>query len=288
MTMGKAAEQTKKTDEIILTPLGTGGYIPVKERHTASFVFQKGNNLIILDFGTGVSRLLKEFDYLLSGVEKVTGFLSHYHPDHTIGLFYLPEILGPRGFELYAPGKGIYEDSAEVMLKRIFDTPFLPRVLHEMIPGIKINDIPLEGMDFAGMKVNFRVQNKHIHPSVAIRIGDYCVYCTDTEPEYETIGFAMGAKVLMHECWYKDKIPDENISSAQIKDLLGMCGRNGHSSNLGVALIGRESRVESIYTVHHHPAMKDTEISRMVKEAAVIAMTEMAPCNDGMTIQCGL
>jgi hypothetical protein len=52
--------------DAILTPLGSGGWIPIEYRHTACYVFQKGGLLVILDFGTGISRLISEHDYLLS------------------------------------------------------------------------------------------------------------------------------------------------------------------------------------------------------------------------------
>lgn len=279
-------EHGLKSSPMILTPLGTGGWIPVKNRHTACYALQKDTELIILDFGTGVSRLLKEFDFLLNGVEKITGFISHYHPDHTIGLFYLPAITGERKLELYTPGKGIYEKSSRELMNEFFDPPFLPRKLSKMLPGLEINDIPLEGMKIGDMEFSFRVQKSHVHPSVAVRIGDKCVYCTDTEPEYETIGFAMGAKLLLHECWYEDEIPAENIPSADVKELLTKNGKGGHSSNLAVALIGRESRVNSVYTIHHNPNSDLNDISRMAKDVAFICGTEISACEDGATIEC--
>ena len=290
--MGKMIENGNGKDALdepanaVLTPLGSGGWIPVKDRHTACYAFKKGKTLVLLDFGTGITRLIEEHDYLLNGIEKVTGIISHYHVDHIMGLFYLPAFFTNRHLELYAPGKDLYSKSAKDILENIFQPPQLPRKLADFIPSIEIKDIPMNGMKIDGIDIRFRAQMSHVHPSVAVRIGDHLAYCTDTEPEYETIGFAMGVNVLLHECWFADDIPADVVTPAQVKDLLDLSGQNGHSSNLAVALLAREAKVRTAVTIHHNPLNSLHEIEKMTMDAAGIAAVEMTFAEDGKSIEC--
>ena len=288
MKTKKKPEKTIPLDECtaVMTPLGTGGWIPAHGRQTASYVFQKDELMVILDFGTGIARLLDEFDYLLTDVDRIIGFLSHYHPDHTIGLSYLPAFLGQRQLELYGPGKGIYEKSTKEILADMFQPPIMPRNLEDFLPTTKIRDIPLEGMKIDGIDFSFRIQRKHIHPTVAIRIGDHLAYCTDTEPEYETIGFARGVNLLLQEVWNEDKSFDPEISSASLKRIIGTLGKDGHSSNVGAALIAREARVGEIMTIHHHPLNSNIVVSRMALSVGGLATVEMHSCEDEVSENC--
>ncbi|MCD6218261.1 ribonuclease Z [bacterium] len=283
---GNGKDAVDKPAKAVLTPLGSGGWIPVKGRHTACYAFKKGKTLVLLDFGTGITRLIEEHDYLLNGIEKVTGIISHYHIDHIMGLFYLPAFFTNRHLDLYAPGKGLYSKSAKDILENTFQPPQLPRKLADFIPSIEIKDIPMSGMKIDGIDIRFRAQMSHVHPTVAVRIGDHLAYCTDTEPEYETIGFAMGVNVLLHDCWFADKIPADVVTPAQVKDLLGLSGQNGHSSNLAVALLAREAKVRTAVTIHHNPLNSFLEIEKMAIDAAGIAAVEMTYAEDGKSIEC--
>jgi ribonuclease BN (tRNA processing enzyme) len=271
--------------DAILTPLGSGGWIPIEFRHTACYVFQKNDLLVILDFGTGINRLISEHDYLLSGIDHVIGFVSHYHADHICGLFYLPAFWGTRHLELYAPGKDIYGKPASEILAGIFTPPSMPRNLADFIPSLEIKDIPMNGMKIGDLDFKFRVQ-KHGHPSVGIRIGDHVVYCTDTEPEYETIGFAMGANCLLHDAWFQEECPVKDVSPEQVKDVLAKSAQEGHSSNLAVALISREAKVQTAYTIHHNPLISDIAIAQMIKTVDNITTAEMRYAEDGDSINC--
>jgi ribonuclease BN (tRNA processing enzyme) len=288
MTKKEKIKEFPVVDECtaVMTPLGTGGWIPSYGRQTASYVFQKDELFIILDFGTGIARILDDFSYLLDDVEKIIGFLSHYHPDHTIGLSYLPSFLGDRCLELYAPGKGVYEKSAREILADMFKSPRMPKELEDFLPTTEIKDIPLEGMTIDDLELKFRPQLKHAHPSVAIRIGDHLAYCTDTEPEYATIGFAHGVNLLLHEVWYDEKSYDPSLSPAGLKKKISVYGKDGHTSNVGAAFIARESKVGEIMTIHHHPMNSKIAVSRIALAVGGLAAVEMHSCEDGVSENC--
>jgi ribonuclease BN (tRNA processing enzyme) len=279
-------EKTKDEPRAVLMPLGSNGWMPSYDRQTASYVFQKNKATIILDFGTGISRFINEMDYLLDDVEHIVGFISHYHLDHIIGLFYLPAILGSRKLELYAPGKDIYGKPARELLSELIVPPLLPRNIEQLLPDVSINDIPLEGMTIDGLDFRFRVQRKHAHPSVAVRIGNHVAYCTDTEPEYETIGFVKNVQLLMHEVWYEEKMPENSFPSSIIKEKIEFFGSQGHSSNIAVGLIAREARVGEVMTIHHNPLNSMDMVHRMTSAASMLSAVEVEPSEDGCSVDC--
>ena len=76
-----------------LIPLGTNGFIPTFGRHTMSFLVLTENQALLLDAGSGVSRLLQpELKALIEPYETLNIVFSHYHLDHTIGVSYLPAV----------------------------------------------------------------------------------------------------------------------------------------------------------------------------------------------------
>lgn len=276
----------KNSKDGTLTILGSGGWIPTSDYHTACYAFKKDKILVLLDFGTGITRLLDDQKHLLDDVERIIGIISHYHADHISGLFYMPSFLTPYHLELYAPGEDLYSKPAEEMLGNIFSPPFSPRPLMESNPGMEIHDIPMGGITIDGIEFKFRAQLKHVHPSVAVRIGDHLTYCTDTEPEYETIHFAKGTNLLLHECWFAANIPTHTINSSQVEDGLGLSGREGHSSNLAVALIAREAGVRKAMTIHHNPTISKAEIQKMAQDVTEYTGVELFPAKDCINVHC--
>lgn len=272
--------------QAVITPLGSNGWMPSEERQTASYLFQKENLTVILDFGTGICRLLNELDYLIDEVEHIIGFISHYHLDHTAGLFFLPGVLRGKSIDIYAPGKEVYGKAAREIMNQMFAPPVLTKELENFIPNLQIHDIPLDGAVIEGMEFKFRIQRKHALPTVAVRIGNHIAYCTDTEPEYETIEFVRGVNLLMHEVWHEFVTPAETILSEMVKEQLDFLGKDGHSSNIAVGLIAREAQVGEVLTIHHDPNQKDNVIHRMTSTASVISALDVEPADDGVSVEC--
>jgi ribonuclease Z len=71
-----------------LVLLGTGGYYPTTQRHTASMMLPEIG--ILLDAGTGMSYVRQ---YLTT--DRLDIFLTHAHLDHIAGLTYLVNLLPP-------------------------------------------------------------------------------------------------------------------------------------------------------------------------------------------------
>src|SRR3954462_4916462 len=75
-----------------LLPLGTAGYHPNEQRHTACYMLPELG--IVLDAGTGMFRVREHLQTPTLDI-----FLSHAHLDHVVGLTYLFGTLYGRSME---------------------------------------------------------------------------------------------------------------------------------------------------------------------------------------------
>ena len=91
--------------------LGTGGALPTKQRGLPSLVVRRETELLMFDCGEGTQRQMMHAGIGLN--KPMTLFISHLHPDHTLGLPGLlmtmtslmrenpMHIYGPPGFSLF-------------------------------------------------------------------------------------------------------------------------------------------------------------------------------------------
>jgi ribonuclease BN (tRNA processing enzyme) len=162
---------------IIIYPLGTIGWIPSSGFQTTSFAFRWGNELVIIDAGTGLARLLDLRESLFkpfwSGLAGVRIFLTHYHLDHSSGLFWIRGIFGNTPITIFAPGRDIYGRGAQEILDGLFQKPYSPSKIKNFGPSIAIEDINLTGLTInkgpAPLRVGVRHNRNHSDPSVAFR-----------------------------------------------------------------------------------------------------------------------
>ena len=87
-----------------LIALGSGGWHATGSRHTASYLIDTGESLIILDTGSGLSRLSNHLD-ILNKYEEINIIYSHYHLDYIIGLSYINNWSKEKRLNIYGPGK---------------------------------------------------------------------------------------------------------------------------------------------------------------------------------------
>jgi ribonuclease BN (tRNA processing enzyme) len=252
-----------------LIPLGTGGWIPTKYFETACYAFRHGKNLFVIDAGSGITRLFDPTDETLvalkEGIARVYILLSHYHLDHSQGLFYLKGLFPDIPTYLYAPGRGVYPREAVDMVDSIFTRPLTPRKIAELHGLMEINDLIVGKQWIGGLQITTRVQDKHADPSMGIRIGDAFCYITDNIPEKESIVLAEGCGVLLHEVWYSSRDSyrglDDNLSKHMDK---------GHSGSFGAVIIAKKAGVGELRFIHHNPATPVDKLQRIAAEASDI------------------
>ena len=153
-------------DKLIV--LGGGGWFPANGRHTACALLRDRDGAILIDAGTGVSRLVENPD-LLAGVERLDILLTHFHLDHVVGLAYLPALGLPNRITVWGPGRTLYGSSTQELLTSMFHEPMHSVSLERQ--GIEIRDLPLGESELAGVQIDTRRQDLHSAPSLGYRFG---------------------------------------------------------------------------------------------------------------------
>jgi ribonuclease BN (tRNA processing enzyme) len=248
---------------ITLIPLGTMGWIPSNGMQTTSYALFWGNELIVIDAGTGLSRLLELRETVYksewSRLTQVRIFLTHYHLDHCAGLFWIKGIFGTIPVKIYGPGNDVYGRTAQEILDVLFQKPYSPARLKSFGPKIEVEDINLSGLRIDNgpvpMVIGTRVNKNHSDPSVALRFGDYFAFVTDTPPEDGTVGFVRGVKVLLHESWY-----DSSGAFESVDDSLDVHRDGPHTGSFGAGLVAVRAGIERLYLMHHNPERLISEL----------------------------
>ncbi|SMB96187.1 Ribonuclease BN, tRNA processing enzyme [Thermanaeromonas toyohensis ToBE] len=244
---------------MLLIPLGINGFFPFNNRHTSCYlVMPSSNTAFLLDAGTGIIRLLKpEVKAKLEQVQELHIILSHYHLDHTSGLFYLTGVWPNRKVVCHAPGYPLVEADPLQALEKLLGPPLYP---------LRLNDLPLEieavtepRKEIAGLEFRFRPQ-QHPGSSVGIRVGDYLAYITDTVADPQTAEFARGVNLLMHEVWLTDEEAEHSIEAD------GVPARAKHSWVGAVAEITKKAEVNLFAPIHHAPWRTDDEILLLAQD----------------------
>jgi ribonuclease BN (tRNA processing enzyme) len=167
--------------------------MPTDQRETTSTLVREGDTAVVLDAGTGVRRLAVDRS-LLEGVTRVHICLTHFHLDHVIGLSYAGELGVP--VEVWGGGTALEATPTTELVSRLLGSPFSGPVSFEAIHELG------EGEHRIGpLRVRARKQLLHSNATLALRIEDDLVCCTDTAYDADNVEFARGARVLLHEAF---------------------------------------------------------------------------------------
>ena len=233
-----------------------------------SFLVLTEYQALLLDAGTGVSRLLEPpVARLTARYENLDILLSHYHLDHVVGLSYLPAVW-PRGqVRIYGPSAPLVESTPESALGRLLEPPLFP-VKTENFPA-KVEVIPVREPEISIGKLRVQVWSQpHPGGSVGMRLGDELAYLTDTSVEQAHIEKIRGVRLLLHELWLTD-------AEAAVEN------KPGHSSLTPVANLAKAAGVGRIMLVHHHPKRTSEQLQTMADEGERLAGIPASPGNEG-------
>ena len=241
-----------------LVVLGSGGWIPTGRRETCCFAVRRDSEVLIVDAGTGLRRLLERTD-VLEGATAVNIVLSHFHLDHVVGLGYLPALRIPKVTVIWGPGAGLYGVSTREILERLLVSPFFTAGLASIASDVL--DVTEGSVACGGFGLLARRQDRHSEPTLALRVEDAVTYCTDTAFDLENARFASGSALLLHEAWHAGAETDDEIHSAA-----GEAGR-----------IAREAAVGRLVLVHVNPLLDSEET---LSAAASLEFAESSVGND--------
>jgi ribonuclease BN (tRNA processing enzyme) len=209
--------------------------VPTDRRETACALLRKGGDALLIDAGTGASRLLNE-PALLDGVNRLDVVLTHFHLDHLVGLFYLADLNPPPA--VWGAGQALERIATAALVDRLLDSPLAPAIfrdrlaVHELEPGAR---------EIGAFSVRTRIQPLHANPTLALRIDDALVWCTDTAYDLQNAVFARDARVLCHEAFHAAEDTDDR----------------GHTAAGEAARLAAAAGVERLVLVHVHPQLED-------------------------------
>jgi ribonuclease BN (tRNA processing enzyme) len=199
--------------------LGSGGWIPSDTRHTSCFLVDTGESLILLDSGSGLSRLSKYLD-ILDKYDEINIIYSHYHLDHIMGLYYISNWSKEKKINIYGPGKALGFKSCEEVISGLIKPPYYPITIDNFAKKVNIKDYDLQGFKIGSTTVKI-IPQIHSGNSFGISLGDQLHYATDTIALENTFKEAEGKKLLLHECWTIISEQNGNHTSyEEINDML--------------------------------------------------------------------
>jgi len=237
--------------------LGSGGFAPSDRRETAAALLRKGSEGLLIDAGTGTRRLLTERS-LLDGVERLHVVLTHFHLDHLTGLFYLADVETP--FDVWGGGELLEGLSTRSLVERLLASPFAPASFLEGFG--EVHELEAGENAVGSFLVRTRVQPLHSNPTLALRIDDALVWCTDTSHDAENVDFARGARVLCHESFAAET-------------------RANHTAAREAAETAAAASVERLVLIHLDPLLADEGTAL---EAARAVFPDTALGEDGLVV----
>ncbi|MCL4338334.1 ribonuclease Z [Patescibacteria group bacterium] len=246
-----------------IIPLGTNGFFPSFGRQTACFAVPLGKKLIVLDAGSGLFRFAEpEGKELLQGVGEVHLFLSHYHLDHTMGLYAAFRLWEKKKVTIFAPS-GIQKISDYLDWDKWSERY---SSIYKNFGWQFLNEGRYNSEDY---EFSIRQQNHRGDGSLAFRFrlaGREFAYVTDSEPAQESIDFVRGVSLLLHE----HDIGGENILRRSAAEDIKSHFSGTHVTTVGAALTAKRAQVGKLVLIHHYPFYDSLKLRKLGKLSATI------------------
>lgn len=228
--------------------------------NTTCVEISSGDDILIIDAGTGVRNLGLSLQHTLAGAPcKVSFLMTHFHWDHIQGLpFFMPLYAPSSEIAFYAgrPPERVHE-----ILEGQMSEPYFPVSFKFLRAKRSFEEAPASGFRQGSFSVHSFPLN---HPQGAhgYRIekdGVAVVHASDLEPGDAKLDrvlheHAQNAKVLIIDSQYT---PEEYPSKRGW----------GHGTWLESTRIARECKVEQLVLFHHDPSHNDRTMDRLVEEA---------------------
>ncbi len=209
--------------------LGTGGYHPSEQRHTACLMLPTEG--IVLDAGTA---LFRARDHIQTNSLDI--LLSHIHLDHVVGITFLFDTL-------YGKNVDRVSTYAEPSKIDVLQNHLLHELLFPISPPTDFR--PLSESQVIGNCQIRTCSTTHPGGSLAFRL-DWkdrsMAYVTDTVASLDApyLDLIQGVDLLVHECYFEDAAQDAAL-------------RTGHSWTTAVAEVARAADAGMLAVVHVNP-----------------------------------
>lgn len=241
-----------------LIPLGVNGYLPINGRHSSCFLVLFDDAAFLLDAGTGAARLHEPaIQSLLQKYKELHLLLSHYHVDHTVGLYYAFTAFRHGNFHIHAPVCPYIQADPVEAIRRYFLPPLNSYELQDTC--IQIHPVSRETAVIAGHHVSFWPQ-RHPGGSVGLRLDQSIAYITDTVVIMENVKYVKDVEWLLHELWLNDQDAARNEKENQ-----------RHACFSPVAEFVKAACPGRMMPVHLYPHYDGEELSKMTSKLREIS-----------------
>ena len=241
-----------------LIPLGISGYLPINGRHSSCFLLLFDDVAILLDAGTGAARLHQpDIQKLLEPYSELHVLLSHYHVDHSAGLYYAFTAKRGNPLHVYAPVCPYIQANPVEAIGRYFSPPLNSYRLEDT--SIRIHPVNQPSFTIGGHTIRVWSQ-QHPGGSIGLRIDDVIAYVTDTVVMMENADHVRKVDILLHELWLNARDAAEQESE-----------NKRHACFGPVAAFVEEVKPRRMMPVHLYPHYSERELGDMVEALRGIA-----------------
>lgn len=243
--------------------LGTGGYHPSEDRHTACVMLPHAG--IVLDAGTGAFRIQRHI-----ATRELDVFLSHAHLDHVVGLTYLLAPLALKQIDAIR----VHATAAviDALQQHLFATAVFP-----VMPEFDFRPLAGSSLSIGATTIRWQTLPSHPGTSLAYRLETVTdgqtqslAYVTDTTVDGSYTDFVRGVDVLIHECYFPDALQE-------------WATKTGHSTTSNVLNTAAQAKVGRLVLVHVDPRATGDDPLGLASAKAVFPRVEIA--RDGMEIE---
>lgn len=277
---------------------GTRGSIPTPGAHTVRYggntpcvAVEAGDQLVILDAGTGIRGLGAQLVERQQGAIRAEILLSHTHWDHIQGLpHFRPFFAAGNEVRILAPQQGAA--TLETILRLQMHPAVFPVPLEALSARLTVEQVA-PGEFTVGVFAVRAIRLRHQGLTLGYRLtprngGASLAYVTDNElgtggdydlpPTWrrEFVQFLAGTDVVIHDAMY---------TPAQLEQHRGW----GHSTYEEALAVAAEAGVRQLVLFHHEPVHGDDAMDGVVAAARRVAgrlgaVTTVTAAQEGMRL----
>jgi ribonuclease BN (tRNA processing enzyme) len=242
-----------------LIPLGVNGYLPLGGCHTSCFLLLFEDTAFLLDAGTGAARLHEPaIRRRLERYDALHVVLSHYHVDHTCGLYYAFTAWRERPLVVHAPVAPLVDAvDAEAAIARYFMPPLNSFRLEDSTIRVQPLAEPLVNIGSHRLRV---WSQQHPGGSIGLCMDERIAYVTDAVLRPGDAEQVRGVDCLLHELWLT-----ETDAAAQPAERQRHACVDGLLNVMQVAL---PKRVMPIHLYPHYSLAERQALADALQEAA--------------------
>ncbi len=251
-------ENERDTTTMRLTVLGCRGSLSVSGSefaefvgHTSCYLFEPGEDLLILDAGSGLIKAPAPT------TKPATMLLSHPHADHLVGLgMYAPVYAASLKLRLYVPARS--DEEAKRIIDSLYSPPLWPVKVTEC-KGLQVAALP-DTLEVGALRIS-HVEGNHPGGCRAYKIvvgNKSLVYASDYEYSESSFGrlveLCRGAALVLFDAQYSEREYEAHRGF-------------GHATpQVGLELM-RQSGAAQMLLIHHDPHSSDDTL--LLRERAL-------------------